>query len=383
VDIPSETARRQALHALQLLDTPAEPEYDALVELAREVCDAPIALVSLVDQERQWFKARAGIAVSETPRAHAFCAHTIESDGPLIVPDARRDSRFCNNPLVTGEPRIRAYLGVPVRSDAGLRLGTLCVIDTRSRLFSEKQTRRLSQLAAQLEQLLRLRSALMDLDATRRRERVLERRMQQEQTRAAHRLAADLHDGLGQDLTGISLAFANFLRDVSPAAPAHREEAKRIQMLLEAANQQCRTLAYGQAAFVAPHYGLARAVRMHVASIQSLAGATFECEIRTGADQGLSANAAYQVLRIIQEALANARNHSAASKVRVVIDREGTQMLVRIEDDGVGLTDGMPPGVGLQSMQYRAAEVGATLQFVRTVPHGLTVTLGVPCGEPP
>lgn len=123
-----EGERPRLLHALDLLDSPPEPAFDRITRLLARVLDVPIALVSLVDEQRQWFKSRVGLDVSETPREYALCAHTILKASPLVVSDATQDPRFCDNPLVTGEPNIRFYAGVPIRSSAGLALGTLCDI---------------------------------------------------------------------------------------------------------------------------------------------------------------------------------------------------------------------------------------------------------------
>ncbi|WP_198321035.1 sensor domain-containing diguanylate cyclase [Azohydromonas aeria] len=145
---PAEGARLQALHDLHILDTPPEAEFDDLAWLAVRLCDAPIALVSLVDADRQWFKARCGLGAEQTPRAISFCTHAIESDGLFEIPDARQDPRFADNPLVTGAPHIRSYAGMPLVTLDGHRLGTLCVIDnTRPRTLDATQREALQRLA--------------------------------------------------------------------------------------------------------------------------------------------------------------------------------------------------------------------------------------------
>jgi GAF domain-containing protein len=128
-----EEARLAALHALDLLDTAAEREFDDIVELARALFAVPTALVSLVDAHRQWFKARAGLDASETPRDVSFCGHAIHRDEALVVVDATEDPRFHDNPLVVGEPAIRFYAGMPLRLPGGQRIGTLCVIGPEPR----------------------------------------------------------------------------------------------------------------------------------------------------------------------------------------------------------------------------------------------------------
>ncbi|MEH6436012.1 sensor domain-containing diguanylate cyclase [Massilia sp. DD77] len=159
--LPSDEAERLALlHALSLLDTPSEPLFDRVTRLASQLLEVPIALFSLVDAERQWFKSRAGLDVAETPREHAFCAHAICQGPPMVVKDATEDERFRSNPLVTGAPNIRFYAGVPIRTSAGLAIGTLCAIDTRPRELSEQDQAVLSDLAAIITEEIRYRERL-------------------------------------------------------------------------------------------------------------------------------------------------------------------------------------------------------------------------------
>jgi len=132
--IPDNEAERLALlHELLLLDTPPEERLDRIVAFAASEFDVPISLISLVDSERQWFKARIGLDACETPRDISFCAHALHGDDILLVPDALRDPRFHDNPLVVAPPHIRFYAGAPLLCRNGLAIGTLCLIDTRPR----------------------------------------------------------------------------------------------------------------------------------------------------------------------------------------------------------------------------------------------------------
>jgi diguanylate cyclase (GGDEF)-like protein/PAS domain S-box-containing protein len=142
---------------LDLLDGPPEKEFDDLVRLASAVCSAPISLVSLVDAHRQWFKASFGIEAKETLRDISFCTHAIQQADVFVVEDATQDERFRNNPLVTGDPTIRFYAGVPLRAPNGYAVGTLCVIDLVSRHLTENQKDALTILGAQVEARMALR----------------------------------------------------------------------------------------------------------------------------------------------------------------------------------------------------------------------------------
>lgn len=143
----NEELRIALLNKLGLLDSPPEIEFDRITQLAADVLEVPIALVSLVDSNRQWFKSCVGLDAKETPRSEAFCAHAILADEPLIVGDTLLDARFAENPLVLGAPHIRFYAGIPLLSRDGLALGTLCIIDRAPRALTPKQVRVLKGLA--------------------------------------------------------------------------------------------------------------------------------------------------------------------------------------------------------------------------------------------
>lgn len=161
----NESDRLAALHETGLLDSPPEIRFDDITMLAARLCETPISLISLVDETRQWFKAKTGIDACETPREISFCGHAIcEPDSILEIPDARVDPRFSDNPLVTGEPRIRFYAGVPLRTAPKLALGTLCVIDREPRKLTAEQRGLLSALARQVTALMELNVANQKLE---------------------------------------------------------------------------------------------------------------------------------------------------------------------------------------------------------------------------
>lgn len=158
-DPHDEASRQRTLDAYRVLDTLPEQAYDDVVRLASRLCDVPIALISLIDRDRQWFKARVGLQAQETPRDYAFCDHAIrEPDALLEVEDASRDPRFLANPLVTGGPGIRFYAGVPLLAPNGAALGTVCVIDNKPRMLSDAQRVDLAALSRLVMRLLEGRS---------------------------------------------------------------------------------------------------------------------------------------------------------------------------------------------------------------------------------
>ncbi|HEX8433789.1 GAF domain-containing sensor histidine kinase [Archangium sp.] len=150
--LPADEPRRlQALQRLGLLDTPAEERFDRIVRMASRILGVPMALVTLVDGSRQWFKARVGLDSESTERSVSFCGHAILSSDTFVVPDAFEDLRFADNPLVTGKPHVRFYAGHPLHTPDGSRVGTLCVIDQRARDFSEEERQILEDLASWVE----------------------------------------------------------------------------------------------------------------------------------------------------------------------------------------------------------------------------------------
>ena len=157
---PEDHERLNALRNYNILDSLPESDYDAITELAAQICQTPIALISFVDEHRQWFKSSRGLEAIETPREVAFCAHNIlDPTSPLVVEDARLDERFVTNPLVTGDPHIVFYAGMPLVDADGFALGSLCVIDDRVRQLDAAQLSALKTLARQVVNLLTLRKA--------------------------------------------------------------------------------------------------------------------------------------------------------------------------------------------------------------------------------
>lgn len=158
-----ENARLADLRSYNILDTDPEKSFDDLTLLASYICQTPIALITLIDADRQWFKSRLGVSISETPREVAFCARAIEQPDLFIVPDATKDERFKANPFVVSEPKIRFYAGAPFRSSRGYALGTLCVVDCVPRELTNEQQNALRALSRQVQGQLELRRNLIEL----------------------------------------------------------------------------------------------------------------------------------------------------------------------------------------------------------------------------
>jgi len=162
VQLENEAKRLETLRALQLVKSGSLPEYDAVVELAASVFDCPISLISFIEEHDQWLKASCGLDMESSPREISFCQHAILTPEILVVPDALEDERFKNNPLVTGDPHIRFYASCPISADNGMRLGTLCVIDSRPQMPTDRQLARLRKLGTVVEGLIKSHKASVE-----------------------------------------------------------------------------------------------------------------------------------------------------------------------------------------------------------------------------
>lgn len=170
-----EQQRLEDLRKLNILDTLSEEAYDRITKLAVEFFDMPIALITLVDEERQWFKSKVGLELESTSRDVAFCAHTIMEDKPLIVNDAKKDARFKDNPLVLEDPQIRFYAGSPIKSEDDHLLGSVCVIDHVPRDINDNEVRMLETLSEQVSTLLKIRRISQELRRVKQEKRELQK----------------------------------------------------------------------------------------------------------------------------------------------------------------------------------------------------------------
>ncbi len=347
MDPTDESDRLHALHSCNILDSAPEPEFDALVKHAARIARVPTALVSLVDEARQWFKARVGMAVSETPRTISFCGHTIRQSTPLVVEDARVDPRFADNPLVTGDPGIVFYAGWPLVTHEGFALGSLCVIDQVPRRLTVAQHEAMALLARQVVLSLELRRAptqgieivsplseLADDSASR-----------QNADRARSRLAQLVVHDLKNPLTAIA-SNAAFVLDT---AHLTGEQGDAIRDVLDSANRMQAMLldlldigrsGSGDGQLVARPQAInfTQLVRSVVGNGTDHATRTtirVECErdLKFRADPSLFA-------RVLANLVDNARRHAPSDSTVVISARHQHRgLLVAVADVGDGIAD--------------------------------------------
>jgi signal transduction histidine kinase len=238
--VPDETARLEALKSYVILDSLPEPDFDDITHLAAQICQTPIALISFLDQDRQWFKARRGLAITQTPREWAFCNQAIQNPHQtLIVADSRLDERFATNPYVTGDPHVVFYAGVPLIDANGFALGSLCVIDQVVKHLSPDQEAALAALARQVVQLLELRRTNLALQASQERYRALAAQLDEQVQQRTGQLAA-----LNEQLRTSNEALASTNEEYLAA----NEELAHSNQLVNRSNQNLE-----QFAFVASH----------------------------------------------------------------------------------------------------------------------------------
>lgn len=232
----NEEFRLQDLYSYDLLDTASESDFDDLVELARQVCQCPISLISLLDRDRQWFKARSGWEVQSTPRDVAFCSHAILQDDVMVVEDSFKDDRFFDNPLATGPMNIRFYAGAPIISPTGHKLGTICIIDHKPKTLTAEEERALQLLSNQVTKLLEIRKKNMLIRQRAEEMLVLKsramRQLMQETETDKKSLAASLHEGFAQEIAS-SILYLNM---------AEEQEAARMDCVQKAKEQLHATL---------------------------------------------------------------------------------------------------------------------------------------------
>jgi len=340
--VPSEESKRlQALARYDVLDTPPEDGFDRITRLAARWLQVPIALVTLLDEERQWFKSCVGLSFTQTPREQAFCLHNLSGMDLLVVEDAAADPRFSDNPLVTGPPGIRFYAGAPLTTPDGHVLGSLCVIDTEPRRAEAMDLDVLRDLADVVVRELELRAVSADLRERSRRIRSLTQELRAAQETGRSRLSHVLQEELQQVLQAARIT----LDTVAEAGGLPADQVERLRRAgvdLSTAVDLVETLAARFAPSVSnqPLFD----------TLQWLAdqmGADHDLPVILQGDEtaGAEAGETLKLLfyRLVRESLFLARHHGAATMARVHLATTDGRLRVVVEHDGLGASPATGP----------------------------------------
>ena len=391
----NESERLKALKSYAVLDTLSEREYDQLTLIASQICGCKMSLISLIDEDRQWFKARVGLAVAETPRELAFCAHAIhEPRKTLVVPDARLDNRFHDNPLVTGDPHLAFYAGVPLVNEDGLPLGTLCVLDSEPKSLSESQLIALNALADQVMALLELRRSKMALEKTLGNLEAKNRELEQFAFIAAHDLKSPLN--------GISS-----LTDVLIDGHSNSLQQDGVRMLnaIRSSSQQLSSLITG----LLDYYRLDGAMNAEdspigrdvlSSQITSLFGGDSSVEFEFSIQPEVINSHGPVLLQVLLNLVGNAIKYSDKAKTVVKIEIEETQQGYRVvvADNGAGIDSRFHDklfelfetassadrfgkrgnGIGLATVKKLVNRIGGSIRFSSELGKGTTFEFTMP-----
>jgi hypothetical protein len=329
---PDEELRLIDLASYEIIDTPDESEFNDLVELAAQICNAPISLITLLDKNQQWFKAKKGITEKNTSRDAAFCTHAILQDEVMQVQDTTKDERFYDNPFVTGDLNVRFYAGTPIISPEGFKLGTICVIDNQPRQLLPEQEAALKILAKQVTKLLELRKKNLQLrkravEIISLKSKTISRViLAQEVNKKA--IAHSLHEDLAQSLVSgimfLQLAADNTIKDSPHWATAQQQLNNVLNGI--------RNLSY---AIAPPAINFIPAEELVKEFIERITG-TFPFGIKTvitGPKTSYTGDKAIIAIRIIEKWLKVLAHKKDIAKVVITL-QTGTPFEIQIEDDG-------------------------------------------------
>ncbi len=391
----NELDRLRALRSYNILDTLSEKEYDQLTAISSQICGCSISVISLIDENRQWFKSSFGLNVSETERQVAFCAHAINKPNEmLVVPDARLDDRFHDNPLVTRDPHLAFYAGVPLVNEEGMALGTLCVLDNEPKTLSESQLSALNALADQVMILLELRRNKKALEDKLQQEKERNKELEQFAFIAAH----DLKSPLNGIVSMSELLMTTHADGLSP-------DGIRMLSSIQGASGQLASLING----LLDYYRLDTSEEdtkspVHRDEIQSQLMELFASESSVDLQFSIQPSVVNSygpvLLQVLLNLVSNAIKYGdkPITSVHVAIEETPSVYSVTVSDNGSGIDDKFRDklfqlfetaaptdrygkrgnGIGLAIVKKRIARIGGSIEFSTQQGVGTTFTFTLP-----
>jgi signal transduction histidine kinase len=384
----NEPDRLRALRDYDILDTLPEQEYQDIVQLAALICDTPIALVSLVDSDRQWFKAKVGLDADETPRESAFCAHALlQPDQLFIVADATQDPRFADNPMVTGAPSINFYAAAPLKTPEGHVLGTICVVDRRPRELDARQQQALFALSRQVMTQLGMRLKLVELEQAQARLREASAHQDRIKEEERRRIAREIHDELGGVMTGIKSYLSFTIDSAQRKGETLDPHLLDATMLADTAIDTVRRVITDLRPSVLDQLGVWSALEWYAGQFEQRTRlrCTVDIDPQT-AEQAVGPECSTALFRIVQETLTNVARHANATHVHMQARAAGSAMVITIRDDGRGI---LAPELlkrdawGIAGMHERVRYLGGALTISGSSGSGTLVTVEMPIGNQP
>ncbi len=360
---PAEAERLAALRCYDILDTPREADFDDIVQIVSAICEAPVSVITLLDEGRQWFKAEVGLGVSETPLQSSICAHAILQPDLLIVPDTLQDKRFQDNPLVTGDPHLRFYAGAVLETPEGLPLGTVCVLDYQPRNLNDNQRALLRLMARQVMKMLELRRLVTIEHAGRLKAEALLKENATLARESDHRVMNSLQ--LVASVLGLQARSTD-----SKKAKGHLESARTRVQAIATVHKQLHLS--GSMDMIDIGDFLTRLCQSLKLNSPSFVG-----DVSLRADKAMLASELASMLGLlVAELVANSFKHALSEShpgsIRVDFKSVDNGWQLRVADDGVGLPRDFDPaktkGVGMRVVKALVERLKASLEISSASP---------------
>jgi len=374
----NEDLRLQDLYSYEILDSEFEKEFDDLLEVVAQIYGCPMAAISFVDKDRQWFKAHKGLDanLTETSRDISFCSHTILESEVMIIGDAAADDKFKANPLVTESLLIRFYAGAPIVSKAGYKLGAVCVLDNKPRELSQDQAKVLTIISQQISRLLELRLKNKILKARAEEQIQMEKQLLkkalQEHEEERFNISTELHENIAQGLAAVKF----YLEVAEESGDAQNELIRRSKHNIESILKQVQHLSSSITPSTLKDFNLKDLLKGLISKFYNDTGIqpTFMYEGRECIDSEVT----MAIYRIAECQLSNVKQHSKAKNVTIKVNAYSTLYLA-IVDDGIGINNcTFQKGVGINEIISRVESLNGHAIFSSTVKGNCELTVTIP-----